>query len=45
MKRNSVFQPDLLSKEIWPKIMSLKPLFSAVYTTREKWTGETLDHL
>lgn len=45
VKRKSVFQPDLLSKEIRTKIMSLKSLFSDVYITLEKWTEETLHHL
>jgi len=45
MKINSVFQPDLLSKEIGTKIMSLKPLFSAVYITQEEWTEKILHHL
>lgn len=45
MERNSVFQPDVLSKEIRTKIMSLKPLFSDVYTTQEKWTEELSHHL
>lgn len=45
MKINSVFQPDLLSKEIGTQIVSLKPLFSTIYINQEEWTEETLHHL
>lgn len=36
IKRNSVLQPDLLSKETSAKIMTLKPLFSDAYINQEE---------